>query len=177
MSHGVLALGVALLCASGCVWYLPAVAELRAGGDRPLSQRLTAAACLSGWGSVALVAPLLLTPAPWSTVAVLPAAGAVLTCVLAVRARVQRGWEEREDARHWAALGRPLTVSGPPPRRSFLVWLSPGLLLAPVAAGAVLLTGESSPARGAVAAASAAAVTAVFLGAATARAHTLRRRG
>ncbi|AZQ75117.1 MULTISPECIES: hypothetical protein [Streptomyces] len=64
MSNLVLALAAAALTVAGTVWYLPAVAELRAGADRPLSRRVSAAGCLTGWGACAGAVPLLLAP-PW----------------------------------------------------------------------------------------------------------------
>ena len=42
MTHTVLAIGTAALTASGCVWYLPAIADLQAGADRPRSTRTAA---------------------------------------------------------------------------------------------------------------------------------------
>ncbi|ANZ20980.1 hypothetical protein ACH4YO_15555 [Streptomyces noursei] len=65
LSPAVLALGATALSASGCVWYLPAAADLRAGSDRPVSRRLAAAACLTGRATVALSA-LLLAAASWT---------------------------------------------------------------------------------------------------------------
>ncbi|GAA3479051.1 hypothetical protein [Streptomyces yanii] len=106
MSHGVLALGVAVLCVSGNVWYLPACIDLRAGQDRPRSRRLVAAAVLAGWGSAALTMLLLLTPVTLSAVALVAVAGTITTVSLAFRARLSRGQEQREEEARWAALLR-----------------------------------------------------------------------
>ncbi|MFJ2349995.1 hypothetical protein, partial [Streptomyces antimycoticus] len=76
MSHAVLALAAAVSCVGGCVWSLPAVADIRARDDRPLSRRIAAAGCLTGWGTVALLAALLLTPVSWSVIGVVGATGA-----------------------------------------------------------------------------------------------------
>ncbi|MGN5381968.1 hypothetical protein ACQ4WX_47310 [Streptomyces lasalocidi] len=45
MPQAVLALGATTVTASGCVWYLPARADLRAGADRPVSRRTPRACC------------------------------------------------------------------------------------------------------------------------------------
>ncbi|MFD7879561.1 hypothetical protein ACFV5G_36660, partial [Streptomyces sp. NPDC059766] len=65
MAGTVPALGAALLTAAGCVWYVPAVADLRAGADRPVSRRTAAAACLTGWTTLAAVAVLLFAGTAW----------------------------------------------------------------------------------------------------------------
>ncbi|MFF3129060.1 hypothetical protein ACFVRD_44135 [Streptomyces sp. NPDC057908] len=106
MSHGVLALGVAALCVSGNVWYLPACIDLRAGQDRPRSRRLAAAAVLAGWASAALTMLLLLMPVTLSAVALVAVAGTTTTVSLAVRARLCRGREQCEEEARWAALFR-----------------------------------------------------------------------
>ncbi|MFI6726840.1 hypothetical protein NRF20_04920 [Streptomyces sp. R-74717] len=106
MSHGVLTLGVAVLCVSGNVWYLPACIDLRAGQDRPRSRRLAAAAVLAGWGSAALTMLLLLMPVPLPAAVLVAVAGATTTVSLAVRARLCRGQEQCEEEARWAALFR-----------------------------------------------------------------------
>ncbi|MHC3425132.1 hypothetical protein [Streptomyces sp. DT18] len=100
MSALVPGLALGALTASGCVWYVPALVDLRAGADRPVSRRLAALACLSGWGTAGLAAALLLTGAP------LTVAGAgMLACVaLRLAAWVRARGEAREDAACWAAL-------------------------------------------------------------------------
>ncbi|WP_354637539.1 hypothetical protein [Kitasatospora camelliae] len=109
MPHLVLALGTAALTAAGSAWYLPALADLRAGDDRPHSTRTAAAACLTWWGSVALAAPLLLTPAPWRLPLAVAGAGAVVGGHLRLKAVRQRRAERREARRRWSLLlpGRP----------------------------------------------------------------------
>ncbi|MFF3513160.1 hypothetical protein [Streptomyces sp. NPDC002573] len=104
MPQAVLALGVATVIASGCVWYLPAVADLRAGADRPASHRRAAAACLSGWTTAGIVAVLLFVSEAWWMPSAVAAAGAAVTTGLRARAAVQRRRETREVAREWAEL-------------------------------------------------------------------------
>ncbi|GAU67272.1 putative Syd protein [Streptomyces sp. NBRC 110611] len=106
MSPYVLALGVAALTASGCVWYLPALADLRAGDDRPVSLRTAAAGCLTGWATLAALALPLLADAAWWVPCAVAAVGAVATATLRVRARVHRKREaaEQEELRRWAAV-------------------------------------------------------------------------
>ncbi|MGV9944157.1 hypothetical protein, partial [Streptomyces sp. NPDC003401] len=139
MAQPVLALGAALVTASGCVWYLPALAEVRAGADRPDSRRNAAAACLSGWTTVAGVAVLLLVARTWWPPAAAAGAGAAVTAGLWIRAAVQRRREVRETLRDWATLGQ-----GPPrPGRRHRAGLFVTLLCAGLAAAsgsAVLMT-------------------------------------
>ncbi|MFI0737309.1 hypothetical protein ACH4PU_04215 [Streptomyces sp. NPDC021100] len=177
MSHAVLALGVVVLCASGCVWYLPAVTDVRAGGDRPRSRRLAAGACLTGWGTTALLAPLLLAGAGWPTIGGVAAAGGAICAALRSRALVERGRERRETDRHWAVLGGPVPGEPARPRRAFTGWLLVGLAAAVAVFAAVLAGGTTSGARLAGAVVAGAAVTLVFLGLAGVRAHTTARRG
>ncbi|MEW1635989.1 hypothetical protein AB0469_18155 [Streptomyces sp. NPDC093801] len=103
-------LGLAVVTAAGCVWYVPSLAELRAGADRPASRRVAAAGCLVGWSTVALLVPLLLAPG-W---ALLGAAvtGAAATAVLRLLAVAARRREEREAAADWAALRLPDLLPG-----------------------------------------------------------------
>ncbi|AEN12910.1 MULTISPECIES: hypothetical protein [unclassified Streptomyces] len=121
MSHGVMALGVTAVCLAGNVWYLPAYVDLRAGQDRPRSRRAAAAGVLTGWGSAALAALLLLTPVPLTAVAVVAATGAAAVGSLGVVGRLRRVRERRETAAFTAALapGRgpsPHRVRGPRPK-------------------------------------------------------------
>ncbi|HBF85140.1 MAG TPA: hypothetical protein DD420_35990 [Streptomyces sp.] len=104
MSHGVMALGVTAVCLAGNVWYLPAYVDLRAGQDRPRSRRAAAAGVLTGWGSAALAALLLLTPVPLTAVAVVGATGAAAVGCLGVVGRLRRIRERRETAAFTAAL-------------------------------------------------------------------------
>ncbi|MER8088646.1 hypothetical protein ACFC0C_13945 [Streptomyces sp. NPDC056178] len=112
MSHGVLAVGVVVLLASGNVWYLPAYIDLRAGQDRPRSRRLAAAAVLTGWGSAALTMFLLLMPVDPGVVALLAVAGTTAVVSLTVQAWRRRGREQREEEARWSALF-PVRTAGP----------------------------------------------------------------
>jgi hypothetical protein len=174
VSHAVAALGVTGLTATGCVWYLPALADLRAGADRPDSRRLTAAACVTGWSCTGLVAVLLLVSDAWWPPATGAALGGTATVVLRLLAAVRRRRETREAARHWALLGGaepPAEASGRSrrtvaallccgaaaatsvtglhtllaPRAGATSW--PGLLAAPAAALTVFLVGAATYAR------------------------------
>ncbi|MFJ2203391.1 hypothetical protein [Streptomyces violaceusniger] len=177
MSHAALALAAAVSCVGGCVWSLAAVADIRARDDRPLSRRIALAGCLTGWGTVALLAPLLLTPVPWSVIGAVAATGAATA--LAARSRVHRARELRETERHWAAWGYGTPDrSASSRRRAFLVWLLPGLIVATAVAVAVLWTGQANPGRTAAAALTAAGVVSLFLVlaiAGAARGHAVRR--
>ncbi|MEU8873733.1 hypothetical protein AB0D24_21690 [Streptomyces javensis] len=140
------------------------MADVRARDDRPLSRRIAAAGCLTVWGTVALLAPLLLTPVSWSVLGVVAATGAATATALAARARVHRARELRETERHWAAWGyEPPARSASSRCRTFLVWLLPGLIVATVVAVAVLRTGRVNPGRVVAAALTAAGVVGVFL--------------
>ncbi|MFF3929331.1 hypothetical protein [Streptomyces hirsutus] len=137
MAHSVLALGAAVVTAAGSVWYLPALADLRAGADRPASRRTGAVACLSGWSTVAAVAVLLLLTDSWWPPCAAALAGATATTGLWTRAAVHRRRGAREAARLWAQLG----WSGPPgrSRTAFVaVVLTGGLVAATATAAGVL---------------------------------------
>jgi hypothetical protein len=97
VTHPVPALGTALVAAAGCVWWLPALATVRAGADRPDSLRGTAAACLSGWTTVAGMAVLLLVADPWWAPGAVAAAGAATTAGLRIRAAARCRSEARKD--------------------------------------------------------------------------------
>ncbi|MFI7312565.1 hypothetical protein [Streptomyces hygroscopicus] len=164
MSHAVLALAAAVFCACGCVWFLPAMADVRARDDRPLSRRIAAAGCLTGWGTVALLAPLLLAPVSWSVIAAVVTTGAATTGALAARSRVHRARELRETEERWAVWGYGTPVRpAPSPRRAFLVWLLPGLVAATAVATAILWQGQANRGRTAAAALAAAGVVTAFL--------------
>ncbi|MEU1788405.1 hypothetical protein ABZ553_21550 [Streptomyces sparsogenes] len=140
MAQAVLALGAAAVSAAGCVWYLPALADLRAGADRPAARRRAAAACLSGWTTTGIVAVLLLVCDQWWTPCGVAAAGTAVTLGLRAGAAVQRRREIREAARDWAALGhdrRPLDTG--PARGVVAVLIGVGLAaaVATAALGAV----------------------------------------
>ncbi|GAB3166203.1 hypothetical protein [Streptomyces incanus] len=116
MSHPVLALGAAAVTAAGSVWYLPALADLRAGADRPASLRAGAVACLSGWTTAAAVAVLLLLTDGWWPPCAAALAGTTATTALWTRAAVHRRRGAREAARLWAQLGwfGPPALPAPP---------------------------------------------------------------
>ncbi|MFC8507329.1 hypothetical protein ACFU3J_10625 [Streptomyces sp. NPDC057411] len=101
----VLALGVGAVTASGCVWYVPALLDLRAGADRPASRRLAAAACVTGWATAGLTAPLLLAGVPALLLLAATVSGAAAVAALWTVAAVRRRREAREAAACWAALG------------------------------------------------------------------------
>ncbi|MDN3026166.1 hypothetical protein [Streptomyces sp. S.PB5] len=98
----VLGLGLALVTLPGCVWYLPALADLRAGDDRPAFRRTAAMACLTGWSTAGTVALLLPVGVMWPVPCVVAVAGAAGTAVLRMHAGAQHRVEAREAARHWA---------------------------------------------------------------------------
>ncbi|GAA3506992.1 hypothetical protein [Streptomyces showdoensis] len=103
----VLALGVGAVTAAGCVWYVPALVDLRAGADRPASRRLRAAACVTGWATAALAVPLILAGLPAPLLLAVAVAGATASATVRARAAVRHGREERETAACWAALDTP----------------------------------------------------------------------
>lgn len=142
MSHAVLAMGAAAVTLSGAVWYLPALSDLRAGADRPGSVRTAAAACVTGWGTAALLTVLLLTGVMWQVLAVTVVLGAVAVGLLRVRAWRHRRREQREQAGWWAALR---CVEAPRDdgrsRRTVAAWTLSAAVTASAAAGAVLLAG------------------------------------
>ncbi|MER5450879.1 hypothetical protein ABT052_08080 [Streptomyces sp. NPDC002766] len=178
MAQAVLAVGTALVTASGCVWYVPALVDLRAGADRPDSRRFAAAACLSGWGTAGVVAVLLLVAETWWLVAGTAAAGAVATVGLRIRSFVRRRDERREVARHWAAL------TPDPPRHGrgddsaryvFAALLGSALAVAAVAAAVAVSPGTGGGIDWLVAAAPVAVAGLILVLAAT-HARTARRR-
>ncbi|MGW1195203.1 hypothetical protein ACWD4B_04995 [Streptomyces sp. NPDC002536] len=130
MSRTVLALGAAVIGAAGCVWYLPAVADLRAGDDRPPARRTAALACLTGWGTLAAVTLVLLAQAPWRVAGVVAAVGAVVASSLSVRAGALRR-RDRQEAEKWAALlGAASVAASGRLRRATLAWGLSGMALA-----------------------------------------------
>ncbi|MEV7018751.1 hypothetical protein [Streptomyces sp. NPDC093991] len=174
MAQPVLALGCALVTGAGCVWYLPALADLRAGpADRPPSRRTAAFACLTGWGTVAALGPaLLVAPVRWVPCAV-AAVGGTAAAALRVRAAVRRTGERRETARLWAGLvpGGPLPPGSVP--RGAVAALAVGL---PVAVTAAVLVPVASVALAALVVGTG-LVTAVRHGRAAHRATAHRGRG
>ncbi|MGK5545893.1 hypothetical protein ACSNOH_14330 [Streptomyces sp. URMC 127] len=140
MSHTVLAVGATALCLSGSAWYLPAVAELRAGDDRPRSRRLTAWACVTTWAAFAAAGLLLFAPVPWQALGAVAGGGAAAGVLLRSRARAQLARERREADACWSALRRTPPASGTgPARRAFLAWALSGTLAASALGAALLL--------------------------------------
>ncbi|MEU9075479.1 hypothetical protein ACFYUY_30220 [Kitasatospora sp. NPDC004745] len=165
MNHTVLAIGTAALTASGCVWYLPAIADLQAGPDRPRSTRTAAAACVLWWAALALAGGLLLVLPDWRPAAQTALAGLVGGAALRVRARWDRHGEQRESVARWAALD---AAPAPHPRRpaapALAGWLLVGAAVASLGAAAVLLSaGGGLGPRVGLAAASGAGVALAFL--------------
>ena len=177
MSQPALGLGSALVTAAGCVWYLPALADLRAGADRPRSRRTAAAACLTGWTTLAAIAVLLFVGGVWQAVYVMAAGGATVTAALRIRAAAQHHHEIREIARHWAALdpgppqhGRSHDLS----RYVFATLLACGLVAAVVTAAVAVAAGSGG--GGGWAPAAPAAVVGLGLAVASMYARTARGR-
>ncbi|MFI2435920.1 hypothetical protein [Streptomyces sp. NPDC018693] len=175
MAHAVLALGATTLTASGCVWYVPALADLRAGADRPASRRTAAASCVTGWGTTAALAVLLLVADAWWIHGTWSAVGAAAALALRIRAAVQRRHEQREAERQWRHL-RPGPAPVDPTRSRHVVaaLVAMGLVGAVVTATVKLATGPETATDWLTAAAAPAAVLTVFL--AVALAHASRHR-
>ncbi len=102
MPQAVLALGIAAVTASGYVWYLAALANLRAGADRSFSRR-SAAACVSGLSPAGIVSVLMLLAEAWWVPCVAAVAGGLLSAGLRIHASVQCRNEVREAARQWGS--------------------------------------------------------------------------
>ncbi|WP_431679560.1 hypothetical protein [Kitasatospora sp. KL5] len=163
MSHTVPAVGAAAVTAAGCVWYLPALADLRAGDDRPHSTRLAALACLTWWLGTAAASALLLTPVPGRWALSTTAGGALAAGALRLAAAVRRRAEQREEARRWAAV-RPAGARPVPtvrPRAALLGWLVAGSAAASVATAVLLAAGRAHPVPAPAVAACAAAAAAL----------------
>jgi hypothetical protein len=150
MSHTVLAIGAIALTAAGCVWYIPAVVDLRAGDDRPRSVRLSAIACLSWWLSVAAAGLVLLTPVSWQLSAALAVGGAVAGTTLRLTAAVDHHGEQREESRYWAEVlpGAPSATDRQRPQVLVLAWLVSGVAAASVAAVSIVLSARSDTPAG-----------------------------
>ncbi|MEV0170565.1 hypothetical protein AB0I00_05485 [Streptomyces sp. NPDC050803] len=168
----VLGLGLVVVTASGCVWYLPALADVRAGDDRPVHRRTAALACLTGWATAG-IAGLLVLAGAWWPVPVTPAvAGAAATAALRVRAGVQHRREAREAARRWAALEpTPPRHGRGRPRTAVAALVSSGAVAALAVATLLVAAGPENGRDWLVAAALPAAVVGVFLVLAVACAH------
>jgi hypothetical protein len=167
-------MGATLVTAAGCVWYLPALADLRAGADRPVSRRTAAAACLTGWSTAAVVAAVLFVGVVWQAACVVAVAGATVAAVLRIRAAAQHRQEMREIARHWAAL-----APGPPghgrSRHAFAALLACGLAAAVATAALLVAAGPEDGADWLMIATAPAAVVGLTLALAATRTRTARR--
>ncbi|MER7752572.1 hypothetical protein [Kitasatospora sp. NPDC097643] len=142
MTHAVLAIGTAALTASGCVWYLPAIADLQAGADRPRSVRTAAAACVLWWGALALTGGLLLVLPDWRTAVQCAFAGLIGGTALRIRALLERHGEQREEAVRWAALDAgPVPHSARPAAVVLAGWLVVGTAVASLGAASLVLGG------------------------------------
>ncbi len=176
MSHTILGLGMAALTAAGAVWYLPALVDLRAGADRPVSTRIAASATVAGWATAGALAVALFATGAWPVLAALAGAGAAAVVALSGWALLSRRAEEREEIARWAAL----RSDGRAPdrgraQRSFATWTLSGVAAGWVVASALLLAADGGGGAGTVTAVSAAAtVCGVFLLIALLRSHALR---
>ncbi|MFF4218237.1 hypothetical protein [Streptomyces nondiastaticus] len=133
MSHIVLAVGATAVCLSGSAWYLPAVADLRAGDDRPRSRRLGALACVTTWAAAAVAGLLLFAPVHWQAPGAVAGGGAAAGILLRSLARAQRARERRETERCWSALPPALPAArSRGPRRVLVAWTLLALAAAPV---------------------------------------------
>ncbi|GGW71947.1 hypothetical protein GCM10010503_56630 [Streptomyces lucensis JCM 4490] len=145
MPHAVAALGAAALTAAGSVWYLPALADLRAGADRPESRRVAAAACLTGWAGVGSLAVLLLAAEGWRVPGAAAVVGAAATAVLRLDAAVRRRREVRETARGWARLGHAPSPAAPgPARHAVAAVVGAGVVVSVVLAASYVVAGWTS---------------------------------
>ncbi|WP_073946807.1 hypothetical protein [Streptomyces kebangsaanensis] len=164
MSHAVAALGAAALTAGGCIWYVPALADLRAGADRPDSRRLAAAACVTGWAGAGMVVVLLLVAEGWWTPAVTAVAVTAAAAALRLYAAVKRGREAREAAHHWASLGHvPLPAGTGRSRNVVAAVVGCGMAAAVAVAAWQATSGSGGGANWATAAVASATVMGVFL--------------
>ncbi|MFE0641163.1 hypothetical protein ACFW2Y_06065 [Streptomyces sp. NPDC058877] len=140
MTAAVFALGIGAVTASGCVWYVPALVDLRAGADRPASRRLAATACVTGWATAAVTALLLLAGAPGPLVLAGVVAGAAASVTVRVGAAVRRRREEREDAVCWAALAPTPPRASPRPEPYAFARRTVAALAAAVVLALLLIT-------------------------------------
>ncbi|MFB7733165.1 hypothetical protein ACFC08_01940 [Streptomyces sp. NPDC056112] len=168
MAHAVAALGAAALTTAGSVWYVPALADLRAGADRPESRRIAAAACVTGWAGAGALAVLLLVAEAWWTPVAAAVAGATVAAALRLHAVARRRREAREMAHHWNHLGHVPPPPCPSRSRNVVVTVLACGLAAAVAVAAWTWRTASGSADNPlwVTAAASAAVMGVFLTAA-----------
>ncbi|MFF4761512.1 hypothetical protein [Streptomyces sp. NPDC001292] len=168
MAHAVAALGAAALTTAGSVWYVPALADLRAGADRPESRRIAAAACVTGWAGTGALAVLLLVAEAWRTPVAAAVAGAAVATALRLHAAARRRREAREMAHHWRHLGHVPPPTGPSHSRTVVATVLACGLAAAVAVAAWTWKTTDGPADDPrwVTAAASATVMGVFLTAA-----------
>ncbi|MGW5127025.1 hypothetical protein ACWEQ7_23865 [Streptomyces sp. NPDC004069] len=176
MSHAVAALGAAALTTAGSVWYVPALADLRAGADRPESRRIAAAACVTGWAGAGALAVLLLVAEAWWTPVAAAVAGATVAIALRLHAAARRRREAREMAGHWTRLGHVPAPTGPSHSRNVVATVLGCGLAAAVAVAAWTWQSTSGPDADPhwVTAAAPVAVMGVFLTAAAGYARATR---
>lgn len=175
MAQAVLALGAALVTTAGSVWYLPALVDLRSGADRPDSRRTAAAACLSGWATVAVTAVLLLATETWWMPCAIAAAGASVTAGFRIRAAQQRRHETRETIRDWAELRQGPPRVGAHHSRYVLAALMVAGLVAATAAEILLVAAGPAARWDWATIAAPAVVVGVFLAVPIGRAAVTRR--
>ncbi|MFH8769653.1 hypothetical protein [Streptomyces sp. NPDC017958] len=166
-----------MVAAAGCVWYLPAFADLRAGADRPVSRRRAAAACLSGWTTVGVVAALLLVSEAWWIPSAAAVTGAAVTLGLRVRASMQRRRESREAACQWAELREDPQPPDTEPVRTAAVAVLVGFgpAAAAVAAAAMVVVRPEHGMAGWAVVAVPTTIVALSLGVAAVSGRVLRR--
>ncbi|OIK28060.1 hypothetical protein [Streptomyces malaysiense] len=175
MAHPLLALATTAVTAAGGVWYLPALADLRAGADRPVSRRVRAASCVTAWSTAAAVAVLLLTTDSWKWPATAAAAGTSLAAALLVRSLVHHSHEAREAATHWTELAPAQSPPAPDRTRHVVaVLLATGLTAAAVIGALRLAEGPDTPTAWLTTITAPAAVLALFI--TLAATHTHHRR-
>ncbi|GLW49410.1 hypothetical protein Stsp02_50710 [Streptomyces sp. NBRC 14336] len=176
MAHAIWALGVATVTAAGCVWYVPALADLRAGADRPVSRRTAAAACLSGWSTAGVIAVLLMLAEAWWIPAAAAGAGTAVTVALRVCAAVQHRRETHEAARQWSQLSQGQPLPGHDgSRRVVAVLVGTGLTTGAVTAILRVAAGPEDGSAWLAAVVLPAGVVAVFLTLAITYVRTTRR--
>lgn len=177
MAHGVLALGAAAVTAAGSVWYVPALTDLRAGADRPLSRQIAAASCVTAWGTGAVLALVLLLTDPWWAPAAVAAAGAVAAALLRIRAFALHRAEAEETRRQWRQLAPSVPVpTADRSRHGVALLVGTGLAAAAVTAVVRLTTAGVDSAGDRVAAVTAPAlVLALFLALAAMHTRTTAR--
>ncbi|CAL2055363.1 MULTISPECIES: hypothetical protein [Streptomyces] len=172
MAHPVLALATTAVTAAGCVWYLPALADLRAGADRPVSRRVRAASCVTAWATAAAVAVLLLTTNPWTWPATAAATGTLLALALLISSALHHSRETREAATHWTEL-TPAQSPPTPDRTRYVVavLLTTGLTTATIIGALRLAENPDTPTAWLTTITTPAAILALFITLAATHTH------